>query len=209
MKRFLLLPLALVALLCAAATAAYADTVKVTVPADLIFQYGQDPIDAGHCSALVFVRWADVPGTVSATAFYNMKTSGAPREESVAAAAPAFHDTTNWVLLYQVDPGYHWINVSKGWSDGPVANTCQGQSEKMKTIILNPVRVELQVAESAACVKAQGDLVKQQRAVKKYKAKVKHSSGQKRKSNKKKLAKAKRAVKHAEATIKKECPPGS
>lgn len=32
--------------------------------------HGQRPGDPGDCSALVFVQWADVPGTTNATVFY-------------------------------------------------------------------------------------------------------------------------------------------
>jgi hypothetical protein len=102
------------------ATSASAATEVKTVKGEVIFAHGQRPTDPGNCSAIVFVQWADQPGTVSAKAFYTWKG----KEYSKVAESP-FNDTYEWVATYTVPPGQHWIQVGKGWRDGPGVDTCE------------------------------------------------------------------------------------
>jgi hypothetical protein len=62
------------------------------VDGEVVFAYAQRPGDPGNCSAIVFVQWADVPGTVSAEAFYLWRG-----EEHSKVSEPPFDDTYEWV----------------------------------------------------------------------------------------------------------------
>ena len=132
------------------AATASAETETKTVKADVVFQYGNDPADPGNCSALVFVQWPDVPGTTGGTAFYLRQG----KEASEGISLP-YTDTVQWVIPYTVTPGYHWVNVSKSWRDGPGVNDCSAASGRQRAIIGTEARVELTVtvpkARSKAC----------------------------------------------------------
>jgi hypothetical protein len=119
--RFVLPVLVLMAVM---APTASATTKEKTVKGEVVFAHGQRPGDPGDCSAIVFVKWADVPGTVSARAIYTF--NGSERSESLPAP---FNDTFKFVADYQVPAGYHWIAVGRSWANGPVANTCEETSE--------------------------------------------------------------------------------
>lgn len=175
-------------------------TEEITVPGTIQYLHGQDPADPGHCSALVFVQWADVPGTVSARAYYTFK--GQERSES---AAPPFSDTTDWVVTYTVSPGSHWILVGKSWVDGPTVATCEDKAELYKTLITAPARVVLTVErDNAKCEAAQAAVSKLQGRVKSLKSRMKAATGKRKAAlrkalltRKKQLAKAKLAEERA------------
>ena len=187
-------------LFAAPAATAGTTTEEITVPATIQYLHGQNPSDPGNCSALVFVQWADVPGTVSARAYYTFK--GQERSES---ATPPFSDTTNWVATYTVSPGSHWILVGKSWADGPLVNTCEDKAELYKTLITNPVRVVLTVErDNSKCEAAQTLVTKLQGKVKSLKSRMKAASGKRKdalrdalRTRKKQLAKAKVAEQRA------------
>jgi hypothetical protein len=119
---------------------AAAVTEKRTVSAQVVFQHGARADDPGNCSAAYFVQWADVPGTVSGTAFYTY--NGAERSKNFA---PPFDDAYTWVIPYAVAPGFHWVNISVGWRDGPGADDCSVLSGRQQAIVAVPARVELTV----------------------------------------------------------------
>ncbi len=187
-------------ILTAPAATAGTSTEEITVPATIQYLHGQDPADPGHCSALVFVQWADVPGTVSARAYYTFK--GQERSES---AVPPFSDTTDWVVTYTVSPGNHWILVGKSWVDGPTVATCEDKAELYKTLITAPVRVVLTVErDSSKCEAAQVAVTKLQGKVKSLKSRMKAATGKRKaalrkalRTRKKQLAKAKLAEERA------------
>lgn len=160
-----------------AATAAAKTEVK-TVPGEVVFAFGQRPGDPGNCSAIVFVKWADVPRTVNARAIYTFNG-----KEGSQAAPPPFQDTYAWVATYTVPPGFHWIQVGKGWSDGPVANTCEGTSVKQRALFAPTARVELTVEiDPARCTAAKAKLAAQRKTVDRLKAQLKKAKSKKAKS---------------------------
>jgi hypothetical protein len=183
--RFVLPVLVLMAVVAPTASAA---TKEKTVKGDVVFAHGQRPGDPGDCSAIVFVQWADVPGTVSARAIYTF--NGSERSESLPAP---FNDTFKFVADYQVPAGYHWIAVGRSWSNGPVANTCEDTSEKQKQIIGTKASVELTIEiEPAVCNAAKAKLAVRKKAVSKLSSHLRKASTQKaKKALRSKIAKAK------------------
>lgn len=181
---------------------ASAKTVQKTVPGELVFANGQRPGDPGNCSAIVFVQWADVPGTTNATAYYMFNG-----KEYSKAAPPPFNDSYEWVATYTVPPGAHWIQVGKGWSDGPVANTCEGTSAKQRTLFATPVRVELTVElDPKLCKDAQAKLAERKKAVTKIKGELRNATTQKAKSRlRAKLTRAKTKRDNAAKRIGEVC----
>jgi hypothetical protein len=159
-----------------------------TVPGEVVFAYGQRPGDHGNCSAIVFVKWADQPRTISARAIYTFKG-----QERSQGAAPPFNDTYEWVATYTVPPGHHWIQVGKSWADGPVANTCEGTSAKQRTLIGTVARVELTVElDPKLCTAAKATLAGRSKTVNRLKAQLRKASTKTAKSKlRKKLATAK------------------
>jgi hypothetical protein len=170
------------------ATSASAKTEVKTVPGEVVFAYGQRPGDPGNCSAIVFVKWADQPRTISARAIYTFKG-----QERSQGAPPPFNDTYEWVATYTVPPGFHWIQVSKGWADGPVANTCEGTSAKQRTLIGTVARVELTVElDPKLCTAAKATLAARSKTVNRLKAQLRKASTKTATSKlRKKLATAK------------------
>ncbi len=164
--------------LALAAPAAAQETKIVTVPGEVVYTNAQRPGDPGNCSAVAFVRWADVPGTISARAIYTRQGA----EASEFRAAP-FDDTYQLVATYTVQPGFHWIAVSRGWSDGPRPNDCSVTREKLKTIVGPPARVELDGARGRreGLQRRQAHLTAQKKAVKRLQKQLKRASGKKAK----------------------------
>lgn len=189
--RFAVPVLVLMAVMAPSASAA---TKEKTVKGEVVFAHGQRVGDPGDCSAVVFVQWADVPGTTRATAFYTFK--GEERSES---AAPPFHDAYKLVAEYTVPAGHHWIAVGKSWSNGPVANTCEDTSEKQKQLIGTVARVELTVElDPAVCNTAKAKLRARRKSVDRLKSQLRKASTQKaKKTLRSKITKA--AAKRAKA----------
>lgn len=167
---------------------ASAKTVTKTVDGEVVFKYGQRPTDPGNCSAIVFVQWADVPGTTNATAHYTFNG----KDGSQTREAP-FDDTYEWVATYTVQPGYHWIQVGKGWSDGPRPNTCQGTSDKQRTLFGTEATVDLTIEiDPKLCKDAQKKLTARKKAVNAIKKQLRSATTQKAKKRlNAKLTKAK------------------
>jgi hypothetical protein len=183
--RFVLPVLVLMAVIAPTASAA---TKEKTVKGEVVFAHGQRPGDPGDCSAIVFVKWADVPGTVSARAIYTF--NGSERSESLPAP---FNDTFKFVADYQVPAGYHWIAVGRSWANGPVANTCEETSEKQKQIIGTEASVELTVEiDPAVCNAAKAKLAARKKAVSQLSSQLRKATSQKaKKAFRSKIAKAK------------------
>jgi hypothetical protein len=183
--RFVLPVLVLMAVMAPTSSAA---TKEKTVKGDVVFAHGQRPGDPGDCSAIVFVKWADVPGTVSARAIYTF--NGSERSESLPAP---FNDTFKFVADYQVPAGYHWIAVGRSWANGPVANTCEETSEKQKQIIGTEASVELTVEiDPAVCNAAKAKLAARKKAVSQLSSQLRKATSQKaKKALRSKIAKAK------------------
>jgi hypothetical protein len=193
---------AVLALLGVAAPAASAATEVRTVPGEVVFQHGQRPGDPGNCSAIVFVQWADVPRTVSATAFYTWRG-----EERSKVATPPFDDLYEWVATYTVAPGHHWIQVGKGWTDGPNPDTCEDTSAKQRQDFGTEARVELTIEiDSAACDAAKANLKKRKTAVARITEQLRDASTKKAKARlREKLSAAKAKRKSASKRIAKVC----
>jgi hypothetical protein len=124
--RLLALLSAAVALALSAAPASAATKVK-TVDAEVVFKNGNRPGDPGNCSAITFVQWRDVPGTVSAKVIWTRDDS----EHSMSKEAP-FDDVYTWVATYTVQPGYHWISIGKSWVDGFPVNDCSALRDRIR-----------------------------------------------------------------------------
>jgi hypothetical protein len=188
--------------LALAAPAAAQETKTQTVPGEVVFATGQRPGKPGNCSAIVFVKWKDVPGTTSATAFYPYR--GAETSESLT---PPFSDTYDWVATYTVEPGFHWIAVGKSWRDGAKPSDCSDFSAKQKAVYGTVARVELQVPafDAKACNAAKHTLAARRKAVKKLQKQLHHATGNKRKRLKAKVKKAKAKRTKAAARVKKDC----
>ncbi len=207
MKRSSAWIVAIVLALALAAPAAAQETVTRTVPAEVVYTNANRPGDPGNCSAVVFVKWADVPGTISAKAIYTWKGA-----ETSEVKPPPFSDTYELVATYTVDPGFHWINVGRSWSDGPRPNDCSATREKYKTLIGPVARVELTLpgVDKAACAAAKRDTSTARKAVKKLQKKLKKASGAKAKKKlKAKVRKAKTKRTKAVARQKTACSPPS
>jgi hypothetical protein len=185
--RRLIVSALLAASLVSAAPAAASTTHTKTVPATLVFNHGQRPGHPGNCSAVVFLQWADVPGTTNAKGHYVWK--GAAKTKSIEAP---FEDTFELVALYQAPPGFHWMEVGKGWTDGPKANTCEEMSNRQKVNYGTAASVELQVADDpAVCKRATARLLAANKAVAKAtKAVARAKSAKSRKARNAKLKKA-------------------
>jgi hypothetical protein len=147
--RLLAASAAVLAMALSAMPASAATTKVTTVPAEIVFANGNRPGDAGNCSAVVFGKWRDVPGTISATIEYTWK--GAPYTKT---GTPPWDDTYEFVATYTVEPGYHWIEISTSWADGPVANDCSGMVETYKqrysTTAVAKLTVEIDPAKCKA-----------------------------------------------------------
>lgn len=188
----------LLAALCAVlamalmATPALAETKTQTVDAEIVFQNGNRPGDPGNCSAVVFGKWKDVPGTTAATIHYKWK--GADYTKS---GAPPWDDTYTWVASYTVEPGYHWIEISTSWSDGPVANDCSDAIATYKERYSTEAEAELTVEiDPAKCKAAQKALTKWRGSVNRLKGQLRDATTKRAKKQlnaKLTSAKAKRA----------------
>jgi hypothetical protein len=189
--RFVAPVLVLMAVMVPTASAA---TKEKTVKGDVVFAHGQRVGDPGDCSAIVFVQWADVPGTTQATAFYTFQ--GEERSESLA---PPFNDAFKLVADYAVPAGHHWIAVSRSWKNGPVADTCEGSSEKQRQLIGTTARVELTVEiDPAVCNTAKVKLTARRKSVDRLKSQLRKASSQKaKKALRSRIARA--AAKRAKA----------
>jgi hypothetical protein len=196
------LVLCLLALALPVATASAKTTTK-TVPGEVVFKYGQRPTDPGNCSAIVFVQWADVPGTTYAKALYTFNG----KESSSGMLEPPFNDTYEWVATYTVTPGSHWIQIGKGWSDGPVANTCQGTSDKQRTLFGTEASVELTIEiDPKLCKDAQKKLAARKQTVNKLKKQLRNAETQKAKNKlSAKLKKAKTKRGNAQKKVAELC----
>jgi hypothetical protein len=109
-----------------------------TVPAEVVFEKANEPGDPGHCAAIVFIKWQDVPYTLSATAFYTYKT-----EERSLTGKPPFNDHYNFVADFNVPSGSHWLAGPPSYSDGPVANDCSKAQLVQQERYTQPARVQL------------------------------------------------------------------
>jgi hypothetical protein len=207
MRRLLVVLLAL-SLLAAMASTASAATETRTVQGELRFEHGARADDPGNCSAIVFIRWADVPGTTAATAFYTWRG-----DEKSKGGAPPFDDSYEWVRPYQVEPGYHWIQIGKGWSDGAKPNDCSETSERQKVDYdMSPgaTRVELTVevpdGPSAECVAAKEAASKRAAEVRRAKGRLQAAKGRRAKQRARTaLAKAKARHARARALVEQVC----
>lgn len=174
-KSILVVCLLSLALPVASATA---KTVEKTVPGELVFQHGQRPGDPGNCSGVVFAQWKDVPGTVSATAYYVYRGA-----ETSKSAQPPFNDVYEWVATYTVSPGAHWIQLGVSWADGPVVNTCADVNEKQRAVYTGPVRVELTVEiDPKVCKDAQAKLSARRKVVTTVRKRLNNATTQKAKN---------------------------
>lgn len=194
---------ALVVSVLVAPSAHAASTVQeeIEVPGTLEWQRGQRPGDPGDCSSLGFVQWKDVPGTVSARVYYTFNG-----QERSQAGTPPFDDAITWVATYNVLPGYHWINISKSWRNGPGVATCEEEQRRQQAIVTTPVRVVLTVEkDKTACVKAQEARKKAQGTVNRLKRRVQAASGNRKATLRVKLNGAKRKLAKAKATQSRRC----
>ena len=184
------------------APSATAATKVKTVDGELVFANGQRPGDPGDCSAVTFVQWADVPGTVSAKAIYTYTG-----EERSTSAAPPFDDTYKLVADYQVPAGHHWIAVGKGWINGPGVRTCEDVRERHRQIFGTEARVELTIEiDPAACNAAKAKLAARKKAVSNLSSQLRKASTQKaKKALRSKIAKAKTKRAAAAKRVKAVC----
>lgn len=185
-------------------TSLAANVVK-TVPGTLEIRNGQNPTDPGNCSAVAFIAWADVPGTISATAKWEQFLDGGWGMRS-KTEQPPFNDTYNFIANYQVSPGLHWIFIGASWADGPLPNDCSDMAARTPNGFRGAITVELTIPESAACVKAKRNVTKLTKSVKSLKSKVKKSSGSKKKKYKKQLRKANASLKSTKKQVARRCP---
>jgi hypothetical protein len=199
-----ILVLSLLALVALTAPAAAAPTTTKTVDGEVIFEHGARPTDPGNCSAIVFVQWKDVPGTISATAHYLWRE----KEYSETRESP-FDDHYEWVRTYDAPAGYHRIQVGKGWSDGPNPNDCSESSARQREAFGTEARVELTIqpeGDSKECAAALKDLRERNKRVRTLKGKIKAASTEKAKDKlRAKLAKAKRKRAKAAARVARLC----
>jgi hypothetical protein len=185
----------LLAVLCAVlamtlmATTASAATKTKTVDAEIVFEKGNRPGDPGNCSSVVFGKWKDVPGTTAATVYYTWRGT-----EYSVSGEPPWNDTYEWVATYTVEPGYHWLEISTSWSDGPRPNDCSSQVETAKERYSTEGRAELTIEIDPAKCKAA------EKAVTKWRGKVTSIKAQLRKAETKR---AKRQL-NAKLTAAKE-----
>ncbi len=195
-----------------AATGAPKTEVK-TVPAELVFERKNEPGDAGHCAAIVFVKWADVPYTLSATAFYTY-TLNSKTEERSLTGVPPFDDYYKFVADFTVPFGSHWLAAPPSWSDGPVANDCSKAQGVQQERYFQPARVELTVevqepvdkTDPKACADAQKNLKARNKAVSRLLGKLKNAEGKKAKARiRGKLAKAKSKRAKAVQKVATDC----
>jgi hypothetical protein len=184
---------------------ASAATVTKTVPAEYAFVHGQKPTDPGNCSAIAFAQWADVPGTIAATAHYTSLSNGSWGERTESRNAP-FDDTYTWVTTYTVPSGSHWIALGKAWRDGPGVDDCSAGSVRQQAFYRPPVSVELTIEEAPACVAVRSSATKATAAIASLKRQLKHASGKRKAALRKKLNRARSDLQRAQAGIKTRCP---
>ncbi len=191
----------LAAMALTASTASAATTKTKTVPGTVVFAHGQKAGKPGSCSAIVFVQWTNVPNTISARAFF--KFQGQERSESRAAP---FDDHYEWVAIYDVPPGAHWIQVSQSWRNGSKPSTCEDLEAKNKTIIGTEARVELTIAESKACTNAKRNLTRRRAKVKSLEAALARATTKRARARlRAKLASARKLRNSAAKTVKRVC----
>jgi hypothetical protein len=208
MFSFVLRAVLLVCALLLLPSAASAQTVTktVTIPGTAVFQHGANPSKPGNCSALTFVQWTNPAGATVTRATAKMKSYG--REVVVTAEGPAFHDTTDWVKVYTVTPGAHWILMGKSWADGPIANDCADMNVKHQENWDRsfPVTVDLTIDNSATCTKAQAALKKARTGLTKARSRLKKAKSSKAKARQRTSVKKNQAsVKKAQAKATSEC----
>jgi len=197
---------ALLVVAAVGASTATAATITKTVPGEYVFAHAADPADAGHCSAIIFAKWTDVPGTISATARFTALRNASWGEHTESREAP-FDDTFTFAgPTYVVPPGQHWIAIGKGWSDGPRPNDCSEMSARQPGFYKPPVTVDLTIEEPAACTNARTKVTSGTKAVASLKTKVQNASGDRKKALRKKLKAAKNELKKAKNGVKKHCP---
>ena len=185
-----------------ASPAAAAPNTTKTVDAQVIFEHGARADDPGNCSAIAFVQWKDVPGTISAKAIYTWRGS-----EYTKVAEPPFNDEYEWVIAYKAPAGTHRIQVGKGWSDGPVASDCSDHSAKQKEDFSVPAKVELtieNVGETEACAAALKKLRALNKTVRRLKGKLRKATGDKS-ALRAQLAGAQKKRAKAAARVRREC----
>jgi hypothetical protein len=184
-----------------------------TVPAEVVFEKANEPGDPGHCAAIVFIKWQDVPYTLSATAFYTY-TINAKTEERSLAGKPPFDDYYSFVADFTVPLGSHWLAAPPSYSDGPVANDCSKAQLVQQERYTQPARVQLTVevqepvvtTDPKACKDANKNLKKRNKAVSKLLGQLRKASGDKAKDRiRGKLAKAKRDRAKAVQRVARDC----
>lgn len=196
---------ALLVLAAVGASAAAAATVTRTVPGEYVFAHGQRPDAPGNCSAIIFVQWADVPGTIAATARYTSLSNGSWGERAETREAP-FDDTYTWVTTYTAPPGTHWIAIGRGWSAGPRPNDCSAMSERQRPLYRTPVTVELTIQEPPACVAANASVAKITRRIATLQKQLARASAKRKRSLSRKLAGARRDLARAQGAAGQHCP---
>jgi hypothetical protein len=204
-----LIALALALFNSTSATAVEPKTEVKTVPAEVVFEKANEPGDPGHCAAIVFIKWQDVPYTLSATAFYTYKT-----EERSLTGIPPFDDHYNFVADFNVPYGSHWLAAPPSYSDGPVANDCSKAQLVQQERYTQPARAQLTVevqepvvtTDPKACEEANKNLKKRNKAVSKLLGQLRKASGDKAKDRiRGKLAKAKRNRAKAVQQVAQDC----
>lgn len=199
-----ILALSLLALVGSPAPAGAAPTTTKTVDGEVIFEHGARPTDPGNCSAIVFVQWKDLPGTISATAFYLWR-----EKEYSETRQPPFDDHYEWVRVYDAPAGYHRIQVGKAWGDGPNPNDCSESSARQKEFFGTEARVVLTIqpeGDSKECAAALKTLRKRNRAVARLKGQIRKASTENAKDRlRAKLAKAKARRAKAASRVAKLC----
>lgn len=181
-----------------------------SVPAEIVFEKANEPGDPGHCAAIVFVKWQDVPYTLSSTVHYTYKGE----EKTSVATKPPFDDSYSFVANFTVPYGSHWISVAQSWGDGPVANDCGAAQIKQQERYTQPARADLTVevqepvvtTDPKACEDANANLKKRNKAVSKLLGKLRKAPGDKAKERiRTKLKKARRDRAKAVQQVAKDC----
>jgi len=200
--RPLVLAAAALAVVLSAAPASAQETKTTTVPAELVFHHGNRPGDAGNCSAVVFGKWKDVPNTVSATINYTWR--GEPYTKS---GTPPWDDTYQWVATYTVEPGYHWIEISTSWRDGPLPSDCSDMiatyMERYSSTATATLTVEI---DQEACNAAKRGLTKARARVKARRASLRNAeTGAPKRRARARLENAKRIRDRASQRVERVC----
>ncbi len=206
MRRLLIALSVLLLVVVPAAADAQTKTKTKTIDASVVVNHGQRPGDPGNCSAIAFAQWKHVPNVTSATVHFAVKTSGAPRPESVTRPGPAFDNHLVFVATYDVPPGADWVAFGKNWRDGPGVDTCEASAIKLNDAIVRPVTVDLTITiDPVACSAARKRQSAKQKAVKKLQGRVSGAKGRQKARLKRALKAAKKSRDAAKAKVAEVC----